>query len=147
MNQLRIGTGVAAFGFLVWIIGTIAPWSSIDDQTYPGLKGSELPWFVAVLLVLVVAASGLVGRPVAAAARWVLLPVAAFIVFATVFIMIDVATSTAADVAQLIDGPPRTRENAWGVWVSIVGAVIATVGGIVAVLAPSPRGDTAVTPS
>ena len=139
MNQLRIGTGVAALGFLVWIIGTIAPWSSIGDQTYPGLKGSELPWFIAVLLLLVVAASGLVGRPVAAAARWLLLPIAALGLLLTVAIMIDVATSTAADVAQVIDGPPRTRENAWGVWVSLVGAVVAAVGGIVAVLAPSPR--------
>ena len=139
MNQLRLGIGLATLGFLVWLIGTIAPWSSIGDQTYPGLKGSELPWFVVVLLLLVVTASGLAGRAVAAAARWLLLPVAALGLLLTVAIMIDVATSTAADVAQLIDGPPRTRENAWGIWVSLIGAVVATVGGIVAVLAPSPR--------
>lgn len=139
MNQLRIGTGVAALGFLVWIIGTIAPWSSIGDRTYPGLKGSELPWFIVVLLLLVVTASGLAGRAVAAAARWLLLPVAALGLLLTVGVSIDVATSTAADVAQRFDQPDLVRENAWGVWVSIAGAVISTVGGIVAVLAPSPR--------
>ncbi len=141
MTQLRIGTGVAAFGFLVWIIGTIAPWSSIGDQTYSGLKGSELPWFIGVLLLVVVAASGLVGRPVAAAARWLLLPIAALGLLLTVAIMIDVATSTSADVAQRVLGGDATRENAWGVWVSLVGSVVATVGGVVAVLAPSPLGD------
>ncbi len=139
MNKVRVAAGVMAFGALVWVIGAIAPWSSIGDQNYSGATGSEIAWISGVLIVLIVAASGLVGRPVAAAARWLLLPIAALGLLLTVAIMIDVATSTSADVAQRIDGPSLTRENAWGVWVSLVGAVVATVGGILAVLAPSPR--------
>ncbi len=147
MTQIRIAAGLMAFGALVWVIGAIAPWSSIGDQNYSGAKGSEIAWITGVLTVIIVAASGLVGRPVAAAARWLLLPVAALALLLTVAIMIDVATSTSADVAQRIDGPPLTRENAWGIWVSLIGAIIATVAGIAAVLAPSPRGDSAVTTS
>ncbi|WP_229052882.1 hypothetical protein [Aeromicrobium sp. Leaf350] len=147
MNQLRIATGVMALGAVVWIVGALAPWSSIGDRTYPGLSGSEAAWALAGLVALVVVASGLVGRAVASAARWLLLPVAALLVLLTVVIIIDVATSTSADVAQGIDGPPLTRENAWGVWISLVGAVVATIGGIGAALAPSPRGDAAPRPS
>lgn len=139
MTQLRIATGLMALGALVWIIGALAPWSSVGDQDYAGLSGSEAAWGVAVLAMLIAAASGLVGRRIAAASRWLLLPVGAVALLLTVVIMIDVATSTAADVAQRIDSPPLTRENAWGVWVSLVGAGIATVAGIVAVLAPSRR--------
>ena len=139
MTQIRVAAGLMALGALVWVVGAIAPWSSIGDQDYPGLKGSEVPWVVVVLVVLIAAASGLAGRRVAATARWLLLPVGALALLLTVVIMIDVATSTAADVAQRFDGPPLTRENAWGVWVSLVGAIIATMAGIVAVLAPSPR--------
>lgn len=139
MTQIRIAAGLMALGALVWVVGAIAPWSSVGDQDYPGLRGSEVAWIVAVLVLLVAAASGLAGRGVAAAVRWLLLPVGALALLLTVVIMIDVATSTAADVAQGIDGPPLTRENAWGVWVSLVGAVVATIAGIVAVLAPPPR--------
>ncbi|MEG9224430.1 hypothetical protein [Aeromicrobium sp. Sec7.5] len=147
MTQIRIGAGLMALGALVWILGALAPWSSIGDQDYPGATGSEVAWIAAVLVVLVAASSGLAGRRVAAVTRWFLLPVAAFGLLLTVAIMIDVATSTAADVAQTLDQPDRVRENAWGVWVSLVGAIIATVGGIIAVLARSPRGDRAVSTS
>lgn len=139
MHQLRIATGLMALGAVVWVVGALGPWSSVGDQDYPGLRDSEPVWVVVVLAALIAAASGLAGRNVAAAARWLLLPVGALALLLTVVIMIDVATSTAADVAQRLDGPRLTRENAWGVWVSLVGAIIATVAGIVAVLAPSPR--------
>ena len=143
MTQIRIAAGLMASGALVWIVGAIAPWSSVGDQNHSGATGSEIAWIAGILTVLIVAASGLVGRPVAAAARWLLLPVAALGLLLTVAIMIDVSTSTSADVAQYVDGPLRTRELAWGAWVSLVGALVATVAGIVAVLAPSPRSDDA----
>ena len=143
MTQIRIAAGLMAFGALAWIGGAIAPWSSIGEQDYSGAKGSEIAWITGVLAVVIVVASGLVGRPVAAAARWLLLPIAALGLLLTVAIMIDIATSTSADVAQYVDGPLRTRELAWGTWVSLVGALVATVAGIVAVLAPSPRSDDA----
>ncbi|GAA1745352.1 hypothetical protein [Aeromicrobium alkaliterrae] len=139
MTQIRLAAGLTALGALVWVLGALAPWSRIGENTYPGLKGSEVAWVVAVLVVLVAATSGVAGRAVAAAARWTLLPVAALALLLTVVIMIDVATSTAADVAQRVDGPTLTRKNAWGVWVSLLGAIVATAAGIVAILAPSPR--------
>lgn len=139
MNRIRLSAGLMALGALVWAVGALAPWSRIGENTYPGLKGSEAAWVVVVLVVLVAATGGVAGRAVAAAARWTLLPVAALALLLTVVIVIDVATSSSADVAQRLDGPPLTRENAWGVWVSLLGAVVATAAGIVAILAPSPR--------
>ena len=139
MTQIRVAAGLMALGALVWVVGAIAPWSTLREQSYSGGTGEEIVWIVVVLAVVIAASSGLAGRQVAAAARWVLLPVAAFGLFVTVAIMIDIATSTADDVARSITDPDATRELAWGIWVSLVGAIVATIAGIVAVLAPSPR--------
>lgn len=147
MTQIRIAAGLMAFGALVWVVGAMAPWSSIGDRDYSGGTGSELAWITAVLVVVIAAASGLAGRGVASVVRWALLPVAAIGMLVTVAILINTATSTADDVAQYVDGPLRTRELAWGIWVSLVGAIIATVAGILAVLAPSPRRESAAIPS
>lgn len=147
MTQIRIAAGLMAFGALIWVVGAIAPWSTLRDQNYAGGTGAELAWITGVLAVVIAASSGLVGRQVAAAMRWVLLPIGAIGLLLTVAITIDIATSTSADVARTIEDPDATRELAWGIWVSLAGAVIATIAGTIAVLAPSPRRDAASTPS
>ncbi|WP_229052877.1 hypothetical protein [Aeromicrobium sp. Leaf350] len=139
MNQLRLMAALALVGTTMVIIGCVGPWSTIEETSYAGINSvGTVPLALAVLVAL----AGVLGfgpPHVAAAVRWVVLPLAYLALLFTALAAFSIVTSTAADVAQYEVGGTRTREAAWGLWMTLAGTVVATAAGALALLVPSPR--------
>ncbi len=129
---------VVFVGAALLVVGALLPWGEATSKTASfssdGIDGNgAITLIAAVVLVLVVL---VVQRPTTAA--WMVIATAAVAGAIAVHDAVDLSDKAARLVEQ---GPPGVTANVGiGVWVTIAGAVISLVGGILA-LAMSSRGS------